>query len=214
MIKKISIVVFTFLTAISCIACGKEEQVVKEVDTVEVGEAINQSAENIAPDIDINGCDTFTQIVDKKLEDGMGWTNTDFGDTNVLMVCSGTYDNLDGNTAGIDATFFIYKDAVPKELGKVCSGGTAYPLAKNDVYLYTASNHWICKYIVTEDGVKIMENAMVEYDSDGKETYYYVSQESGTSSEISQTEAEELFYGLYEEMENAEVICFDTKVGE
>lgn len=236
MIKKISIVVFMFLIASSCMACGEKslnieaestydnmelnvpedvgdfesEQVVNVVDTVEFGEAINQSAENFAPNIDINDCDTFTQIVDKKLEEGMGWTNVNFGDTNVLMVCSGTYDNLDGNMAGIDATFYIYKDAMPTELGKVCSGGTAYPLAKNDIYLYTASNHWICKNIVTEDGVQIIEGAMIEYDSNGKETYYFTSQEIGVFSEISQIEAEEMFNNLYEEMGNAEVICFDT----
>lgn len=188
----------------------ESEQVVKVVDTLEFEKAINQSAGNVAPNIDISDCDTFTQIIDKKLEDGMGWTNENFGNTNVLMVCSGTYDNLDGNMAGIDAVFYIYKDGMPAELGKVCSGGTAYPLAKNDIYLYTASNHWICKNIVTEDGVQIFEAAMIEYDSNGKETYYYASQENKVFNELSQIEIEELINNLYEEMENAEVIYFDT----
>ena len=235
MIKKFSIVAFMFLLVSSCMACSEKSlnievestydnmelnvsddvdafennQVVKLIDTVELFAAINQSAENVAPNVNIDDCDTFTQIVDKKLEDGMGWTNENFGDTSVLMVCSGTYDNLDGNMAGIDATIYIYKDAVPTELGKVCSGGTAYPLAKNDVYLYTASNHWICKNIVTEDGIQIIEGVMAEYDSTGKATYYYASQKSGDSSEISQTAAEEMFNNLFEEMGNAEVISFD-----
>ena len=236
MSKKTSIIVFLFFLASLCMACGKtvldiesestydnvelneheddyafeSEQVVKVVDTLEFEKAINQSAGNVTPNIDISDCDTFTQIIDKKLEDGMGWTNENFGNTNVLMVCSGTYDNLDGNMAGIDAVFYIYKDGMPAELGKVCSGGTAYPLAKNDIYLYTASNHWICKNIVTEDGVQIFEAAMIEYDSNGKETYYYASQENKVFNELSQIEIEELINNLYEEMENAEVIYFDT----
>ena len=236
MSKKTSIIVFLFFLASLCMACGKtvldiesestydnvelnehedghafeSEQVVKVVDTLEFEKAINQSAGNVAPNIDISDCDTFTQIIDKKLEDGMGWTNENFGNTNVLMVCSGTYDNLDGNMAGIDAVFYVYKDGMPAELGKVCSGGTAYPLAKNDIYLYIASNHWICKNIVTEDGVQIFEAAMIEYDSNGKETYYYASQENKVFNELSQIEIEELINNLYEEMENAEVIYFDT----
>ena len=233
--KKICIVTFIFLLISSCMACSEKSlnievestyenmelnvsdddsafennTVVKVIDTVEFFAAINQSVENVAPNVNIDDCDTFTKIIDKKLEDGMGWTNEDFGDTSVLMVCSGTYDNLDGNMASIDATIYIYKDAVPTELGKVCSGGTAYPLAKNDVYLYTASNHWICKNIVTEDGIQIIEGVMVEYDSTGKETYYYASQEGGDSSEIGQTEIEEIFNNLYEEMGNAKVLSFD-----
>ena len=234
--KKYRIILSLILAVSLCTACGKtvsktepesannnveliehedvdqseSEQLVTVVDTWEFEKVMNQSAETVAPNIDISDCDTFTQIIDKKLEDGMGWINEDFGDTNVLMVCSGTYDNLDGNMAGIDAVFYVYKDGIPGKLGKVCSGGTAYPLAKNDIYLYTASNHWICKNIVTEDGIQIMEGAAIEYDANGKAVYYYTSQENEVMNELSSMEAEELMNNLYAEMENAEIINFDT----
>lgn len=236
MMKKTAIIIFLLLTASFCVACEKtalstepasiyddgnlnesEESDILEnepvVQMVEIGkfeETMNQSAGNAAPNIDLNDCDTFTQIIDKKLENGMGWTNVDFRDTNVLMVCSKTYDHLEGNMAGTDAAVYVYKDGMPAELGKVGSGGTDYPLAKHDSYLYTASDHWICKNIVTEEGIEIVEGAMIEYDSNGKETFYYASQEMKANHEISSTEIDELMNHLYEERENAEVIYFDT----
>lgn len=236
MSKKTRIMVLLFLIASFCVACGKTdlnvkseftydsgklnesedsntvetEQVVKLVEPLELGKVIAQYVGNAAPNIDLNDCDTFTQIIDKKLENGMGWTNVDFRDTNVLMVCSKTYDHLEGNMAGTDAAVYVYKDGMPAELGKVGSGGTDYPLAKHDSYLYTASDHWICKNIVTEEGIEIVEGAMIEYDSNGKETFYYASQEMKANHEISSTEIDELMNHLYEERENAEVIYFDT----
>lgn len=171
---------------------------------------IKKAADETAPDIDISGCDTFTQIVDKKLESGMGYVNTDFEDTNVLMVCSGTYDNMDGNMAAIDAAIYIYKDEAPELLGKVCSGGTAYPLAKEGKYLYTGSNHWVCKYVVSEDGIQLMEKASVEYDSNGGENYFYESEDDGDYSNIDSDEAEKIMNDLYDEMFAAEIISFDT----
>ena len=44
-------------------------------------ELLKEIAEENAPDIDISGCDTFTQIVDKKLTNGMGYANESIGDT-------------------------------------------------------------------------------------------------------------------------------------
>ena len=171
---------------------------------------IKKAADETAPDIDISGCDTFTQIVDKKLESGMGYANVDFEDTNVLMVCSGTYDNLDGNMAAIDTTIYIYKDGMPEVLGKACSGGTAYPLAKEGKYLYTGSNHWVCKYVVSENGLQLMEKASVEYNSDGDEIYFYESEDGGDYSKIDSSEAEKIMNDLYDEMIAAEIINFDT----
>ncbi|WP_028234984.1 hypothetical protein [Pseudobutyrivibrio sp. MD2005] len=175
-------------------------------------EFIKEISEESAPDIDIEGCDTFTQIVDKKLEPGMGYTNIDFGDTNVLMVCSGTYDNMDGNMAAIDATMYIYKGDEIQVLGKVCSGGTAYPLSTDGTYLYTGSNHWVCKYAVTEDGVKILEKASVEYTTDGAENYFYESEDEGDNSNYDSAGAEKKLNDLYDEMFASDVINFDTIV--
>ncbi len=113
--------------------------------------------EEVAPDIDPSGCDTFTQMIDKKLENGMGYANEPVGDTDVFFVSSGTYDNLDGKEAAIDAALFIYGEDEIIEIGKVCAGGTAYPLSLKDKYLYVGCNHEVSKYTVENGELKLVE---------------------------------------------------------
>ncbi len=165
-------------------------------------EFLRSAADEAAPDIDISGCDTFTQIVDEKLSDGMGYANEKIADTDVLLVSSATYDNLDGNMAAIDAAVFIYKDGVPYEAGKVCSAGTAYPLAIKDGLLYASSGHWGLKYTLKNNQLVIAEKAAVEYDTEGNESYYYSSKDG--SSE----DAEAKFSEYFDELEAAEIIDF------
>lgn len=171
---------------------------------------MKDSADEVVPTIDINGCDTFTQIVDRKLTTGMGYTNTTIGDEDVLIVSSGTYDNMDGNMASIDGSVFVYNDGVPFEVGKVFSGGTSYPLAVKDGYLYTGSNAWVCKYTFNGDKIEIAELAQVAYDSDGNSYYFYSSEDGGDFITMDQDEAKSKLDGLYAEMEEAEVLNFDT----
>ncbi|MCR4908907.1 MAG: hypothetical protein K5985_08745 [Lachnospiraceae bacterium] len=165
-----------------------------------------------APQIDISGCATFTGIVDKKLSDGMGYANEKIGDTDVLLVSSGTYDNLDGNNAAIDATIFMYKDEAPFEVGKVCCGGTAYPLAIRDGELYVGSNHWICKYTIENDSLKITQKAAVDYDKNGNEIYYYESVH-GDANNYDTVKTELMFETLYDELFEAKVIDFQPVGG-
>ncbi len=178
-----------------------------------IAQAIGDS-EEAAPDIDITGCDTFTQIIDKKLSDGMGYANETVDRTDVFLVSSGTYDNLDGKMAAIDATVFVYKDGTPVEIGKVESGGTAYPLAIKDGKLYTGGNHFVCKYALSDDKLVVMEKAAVSYDSEGNETYSYDSDDGGDYSGLDSTEAEKIFDDLLGEMGSAEVIGFSTVGGD
>lgn len=173
------------------------------------GDAIMGYAEEVAPSIDISGCDTFTQIVDKKLEDGMGYANAALLDTDVLLVSSGVFDDLEGGYNAIDAAVFEYKEGVPFEVGKICSGGTAYPITVKDGYLYTGSNHWVCKYAMADDKLMIMERASVEYDTDGNGTYYYESDDGGDYSSVDSAEAEKIFDDLISEMFEGEVVLFD-----
>ena len=174
-------------------------------------EAIADDAEETAPDIDIEGCDTFTQIIDKKLSDGMGYANEQVGDTDVFFVSSGTYDNLDGNMAAIDATMFVYNDDGPYEIGKVACGGTAYPLAIKDGKLFAAGGHWISTYTVEDNQLVMTERASVEFDTDGNDTYLLES----TDGMIDDAEkAESRFNELFEEYEKATVIGFSTVGGD
>ncbi len=170
-------------------------------------DALKEYSEETAPSIDITGCDTFTQIVDK-LPAGMGYANVTLDGTDALLVCSMAYDNLDGNMAAIDATVYMYEDGAPVEVGKVCSGGTAYPLTIADGKLFTGSNHWICKNALTDDELLIMEKASVVYDSNGDGTYFYESEDGGDYSYMDSDDAEEIFDDLLSEMFEGEVVNF------
>ena len=171
--------------------------------------AIMSYADDAAPDIDISGCDTFTQIVDSKLSPGMGYANVDIGDVNALIICSGAYDNMDGNMAAIDGTIFVYKDGAPHLAGKVCSGGTAYPLVIKDGKLMSASNHWAAKYLIVDNQVMMVEHGVVEYDVNGNGSYSYDRiDDYSDGSEIGDTQ--DMVDKMYEEMWAGEVISFDV----
>lgn len=163
-----------------------------------------------APDqtdtIDISGCDTFTQIVDK-LEDGTGYANASIWDTDVLMVSSGTYEWEEGKHAAIDAQIFYYKDGVPTYLASVWSGGTAYPLAIKDKYLYVGGNHFMTKYLIDADSFIEVEEAYVKYDENGNGVYYYKTCNS-QFEDYDEATAKSNFEQLFAENEGAEVIEF------
>ena len=169
---------------------------------------ISDAANEAAPSIDITGCDTFTQIVDKKLEKGMGYANVNLDGTDVLLVSSGTFDDLEGKQGAIDAAIFMYTDDGIVEVGKVCSAGTAYPLYVSGGKLFTGSNHWVCKYALTDGKLMLMEKASVEYDTDGNGTYFYESEDGGDYSTIGSSEAEKIFDKLLEEFFTGEEVDF------
>ncbi len=183
------------------------DQIIQEEDSED---AIWGYANEAAPNIDISGCDTFTQIVDQKLESGMGYANVTIGDADALIVCSGAYDNMDGNMAAIDGTIFVYVDGVPTEIGKVCSGGTAYPLAiTSDGKLMSASNHWVAKYLIVDNQLLMVERGAVEYDSEGTGNYEYDRiDDYSDGSEV--VEAESMVNSMFDQMGDAEVINFDV----
>ncbi len=166
-----------------------------------------ETADESAPDIDISGCDTFTQIIDKKLSDGMGYANVKIGDTDAFLVSSGTYDNLDGNMAAIDAAVIIYNDGVPEQIGAVCAGGTAYPLSVKDDILYVGGNHRGIKYTIKDNELVALEDSYVEYDAQGNEKYSY------TSADGKDEDAESKFNAFFEEMDSAAVIDFQPVGG-
>ncbi|MCR5416108.1 MAG: hypothetical protein K6E79_04870 [Pseudobutyrivibrio sp.] len=190
-----------------------EDEDSEESDETEVVEKndswllLQDGSENdIAPSLDISDCDTFTQIVDKKLEPGMGYANVNIDGTDVLLVCSGTFDNGDGTLAAIDATVYAYIDTIPTEIGKVASGGTAYPLAMKDGKLYTGSNNFVCKNTVKDNKVTYSEAAWVTYaEGTGDESYYYDSAETGEHGlQEDSTKLDE----FYDEILEADVINF------
>ncbi|MBR6452331.1 MAG: hypothetical protein IKS87_06465 [Lachnospiraceae bacterium] len=175
-------------------------------DVSDVYEAPEQT-----PSVNISGCDTFTQIVDK-LEAGKAYANVKIWDTDVLMVASGTYEWEPGKNAAIDADIFIYKDSVPTYLATVAAGGTAYPLALKDGYLYVGGNHFMTQYLVDEGFLVETQEAYVSYDADGKDTYYYKTCNS-QFEDYDQATAKSNLEELFSEQGSADVIEFQP-VGE
>ena len=159
----------------------------------------------------IEGCDTFTQIVNQ-LEPGKGYTNVPLGDTDVLLVSSGTYDD-DGISAAIDAEVFYYDEDGPAFAGTVQSGGTAYPLSVKDGILYVGGNHFMTKVTMENGVLHVAEEAGVNYDTNGDATYYYGTEDTNYGDHT-QEEAEKHLEELYAEFENAEVLTFDAINGE
>lgn len=221
------------ILALSMIACGNNSAkvntnttTVNDTEVATTGGAVSEIylqdensidfikdvAGDVAPEINTSDCYTFTDLLNNgRVTPGMGYANVTVGDVDCFFVTSGTYDNMDGNMAGIDATIFTYDDGDMVELGKICSGGTAYPIATKNGYIYTASNHWICKYVIGDDNtLQVMEKASVIYDENGNGTFSYESDDGGDYSQIESTYAEEIWEGLFTEMGDADIINFDT----
>ncbi len=160
--------------------------------------------------MDITGCDTFTQIVDK-LPAEAGFANVVVNDVDVLLVTEYIYDYEGNETyAAIDSEVYYYnEDGIPTYAGFVTAGGTAYPLSVKDGKLYAGGNHYIKGYTLSEGKMVIDEEAYVEYDANGEPTYY-------VSSDIKEVEAGEngvvsddtILNRLYDEYFDADMIVF------
>ena len=181
--KRLITLIMTCMMSIMLTACEGKQTISDDNDEYS-DEFILEAARDMSPGIDISGCDTFTQIVDRKLTAGMGYANAKIGSEDALLVCSNAYDDMNGNMYAVDATVFIYKDGVPYEAGSVCSAGTAYPLVERDGTVYSGSNHWVCKYSIEDDRVVVNEKVV-------------------TSDDVSMQK-------LFDEMCSGEVINFDV----
>lgn len=184
----------------------ESEEPQEEPDELDIEVELQNDGTDIAPDIDISGCDTFTQIVDRKLEPGMGYANVKIGDDDVLLVSSGCFDNGGGEMAAIDATIFRYNDdGVIEEVGKVTCGGTAYPLTVKDDILYCGANHWMVKDTIKDGELSMLEQVYVEY-GEGAATYYYAA--AGVDNMVCEDDSE--FNQLFTELEDATVVEFSV----
>ena len=185
-------------------------------DTSYDPEAFTVSDVYMAPEqtgnTDITGCDTFTQIVDT-LTDGMGYANVTLGDTDVLLVSTGTYEWEPGSFAGIDAEIYCYRDQAPAYLGTVSAGGTAYPLSVKDGQLYVGGNHFMSTYLVDGGYLIETEEAYVQYDSHGNGTYYYRTCNS-QFEDYDEDSAKDRFDDMFTAMGSAEMISFQTVGGD
>ena len=177
----------------------------------QAGADIPDEAEEHIPR-DISGCDTFTQIVDK-LESGAGYANAAIDGTDVLLVADQVYE-LDGEGTGrfsaIDAEVYYYnEDGAPTYAGYVTAAGTAYPLAVSDGRLFVCGGHFVKKMILIAGGMACDEEAYVEFDSNGKETYYYRSDtHTVNDDEEAKYPDDSKLTEMFEQFGNAETIEF------
>lgn len=155
------------------------------------------------------GCDTFTQMADKTLADGQGYTNEPVGDTDVFIVAGSTFGGYDEDAA-CDAELFIYTDDSIEYLGFVQSGGSGTPLALKDGMLYTAGHHYIGKHTVTAGKLMTVEEAWETFDADGNATYHYSSDDGGDYANIDSKEAEKIYSDLWDEYMSADILEFGT----
>lgn len=194
-------------------AVKETEETAAEEVAEDAAEAIKEAVEEVADetensyaDFNIGDCDTFTQIVDRKLQDGWGYANEPVGDTDVFFVSNAIFNDADGNAQAMDSLLLIYKDGVPAIVGEVNSTSTSCPISIKDKVIYVGGNHGAEKYTVLNNEFVKTESAWVEYDSDGKETYYY---QSGDGEETKQADSTE-FDRLFKEFEEATPVYFSV----
>ncbi len=162
--------------------------------------------------INSDGCDTFTQIVDK-LTEGQAYTNVKLGETDVLLAADSVF-GADGHHNAAEAEVFIYEDGKVKYLGSVASGGSANPIAEKDGMLYTAGHHYIGKHTVTDGALVTVEEAWETFDTEGNVTYHYSSDDGGDYTNISSEEAQKIYNDLYEEYAETKMLDFDVEGAE
>ncbi len=170
--------------------------------------------ENAHVPMDITGCDTFTNIVDKLNKD-QGYANVTIGDVDVLLVTEYTFEDTEaGKSEAIDADVYYYtKDGKLEYAGYVTSGGTAYPLSVKDGKLYVGGNHYFKKYSFVGESIFVIdEEAWVEYDEDGNGTYFAHSDIASIdgADENGQVADDSIMNEIYDEMTKGEVVDFQV----
>ena len=159
-----------------------------------------------APMIDAEGLDSFDQVIDTKLESGMGYAKLKLGDTDVLLVSSGCFD-LDGKNAAIDSSFFIIgEDGKVTGLGGLDSSGTGYPVVMKGDCIYFATPNSVAKYTVKDGLLSLVLLARTEFDSEDNATNYV-----NDGNEEKEVPDYSLIDGLVSEMQNADVVEFTVK---
>ncbi|MBQ7464702.1 MAG: hypothetical protein IJS86_07560 [Lachnospiraceae bacterium] len=154
------------------------------------------------------GCETFTQMLDREENKGKGYVNARIGDQDVLLVADQTYEYEPGKNAAIDAEIFYYTDEGPAYMDYVEAGGTAYPLTVKDGLLYVGGNHFMIKYTIKGDRLDVSEEVYVQYNENGDASYYYRTGDSAFADHDA-SEAEAAFERMFGELDEESVLFFD-----
>lgn len=91
----------------------------------------------------------------------------------VLLMTDNYYNDGEGRRAGIYCDVYYMVDGELKQLGTIYSRGTAYPIACDEtgIYAVSLSELGLCRYEVSEDGLKLVEEVCM-YSGEGDEIIY------------------------------------------
>lgn len=157
--------------------------------------------------LDIAGCDSFAQIVDK-LQAGQGYAHATIDGEEVLLVTGHTFDNA-GQMASIAADIYHCEGGVPAYMGSVTSGGTAYPLAIADGKLYACGNHCAHKYTARNGSLMLDMKAHVIYHAGGEPEYFVASEVRDLATgPDGRVEDDSCLSAIYDECRQGEIIAF------
>ena len=159
--------------------------------------------------IDISGCNSFSQIVDKKLSKGMAYANVTIGGNEALLVTDSTWKE-DGKNYSYRAIVYMYKNGKPVEIGKLCSGGTADPIATKDGYIFSADHHRVCKFTIHEGRLFVKELA-TDVTKNGTTNYGYYSEDPTVNTNIDNNAAAKKQRSLFDQMSNGKTVNFTVK---
>ena len=158
--------------------------------------------------IDLSGCDTFTDIVDKNLGNGQAYANITLDGTDVLLLSDDAFE-FEGSAEAVSAEVFYYKDGTPTYAGFVRSGGSANPLMVNDGKLYAAGHHYVGRFTI-RDGLMVIDGEAFEtFDMDGNPTLHYDSDDGGDYTDLDQESAKKAFDDLFDEYSDGEIVEFN-----
>ena len=157
--------------------------------------------------VPLDGCDTFTDVVDKNLGNGQAYANITLGDTDVLLLSDDAFE-FEGTAQAVSAEVFYYNEGKPAYAGFVRSGGSANPLMINDGKLYAAGHHYVGRFIISNGEVEIDGEAFVTYDVDGNPTWHYNADGGTDYSTLDQESAQKAFDDLYAEYMDGEIVEF------
>lgn len=122
----------------------------------------------------------------------------------VLLVTDMTYNNRDGNQAGLFCDVYYAVSGEVRKLGKVESFGTAYPIAYDQTGVYGADGHGVWRFVIDEkDGtLKLAEVIRESFDENGNAAYF--RETDGNTVEVTEQE----YLKAWENYGNALVVSF------
>ena len=121
----------------------------------------------------------------------------------VLLVTSHVYDDGTVKQAAIDCDVYYPVDGEVKNIGRVESMGTAYPVSYDETGIYTASGHAMQRYEIEKSGtIELAEAINEQFDENGNAAY---TMEKGNETE---TISEEEYYDVFGKYRNATVVSF------